>query len=107
MDPAASFEVELTGRVPDARLVLLDAREDVLPASGGRELAAGTRLTLVPAAPLVPGSRYALRLDGAGARELHDSAGRAYQPVSLPLLAAGTPPRPEPKQQPARKKKRR
>jgi len=95
--PAAKFEVELAARTPDARLVLVDAREDLVPASGTSELAAGTRLTLAPTAPLVPGSRYALRLDGAADRDLHDEAGRAFSPVSLPLLAAGTPPAPEPK----------
>jgi hypothetical protein len=106
VDPAATFEVELSARAPDARLVLVDGRDDLVPASGARELAAGTRLTLAPAAPLVPGSRYALRLDGAATRELHDEAGRAFAPLSLPILAAGTPPPPEPKR-PARRKRRR
>jgi hypothetical protein len=54
----------------------------------------------------VPGSRYALRLDGASERELHDDAGRAFSPLALPILAAGTPPPPEPKK-PAPKKGRR
>lgn len=104
--PAATFEVELSARVADARLVLVDARDDLVPASGSRELAAATRLTLAPTAPLVPGSRYVLRLDGATDRELHDDAGRAFSAVSLPLLAAGSPPPPEPKK-PGRKKRRR
>lgn len=107
VDPQATFEVELSARAPDARLVLVDAREDILPATGGRELAAGTRLTLAPTAPLVPGSRYALRLDGASERELHDEAGRAFAPVTFPVLAAGTPPPPEPKKPPPKKKRRR
>ena len=106
VDPAARFEVELSARAPDARLVLVDVREDLVSATSSRELAEGTRLTLVPAAPLTPGSRYALRLDGAADRELHDEAGRAFGPVTLPILAAGIPPPPEPKK-PARKKKRR
>jgi hypothetical protein len=106
VDPQARFEVELSARSHDARLVLLDAREDFVAASAARELGSVTRLTLVPAAPLVPGSRYALRLDGAGARDLHDEAGRAFGPITLPLLAAGTPPPPEPKK-PSRKKRHR
>jgi hypothetical protein len=106
VDPGATFEVELSARAPDARLVLVDGRDDLVPASATRELAAGTRLTLAPAAPLVPGSRYALRVDGASSRELHDEAGRAFSPLTLPILAAGTPPPPEPKR-PARQKKRR
>jgi hypothetical protein len=109
VDPAATFEVELSERAADARLVLLDGRDDLVPASGARELSATTRLTLVPAAPLVPGSRYALRVDGASSRELHDDAGRAYAPISVTVLAAGTPPPPEakPEKKPSRKKRRR
>ncbi len=106
VDPQATFEIDLSTRLPDARLVLLDGREDIVPAAGGRELSAGTRLTLAPAAALVPGSRYALRLDGASARELHDEAGRAYAPLTLPILAAGTPPPPEPKRPPRKRKRR-
>ena len=104
--PAATFELDLSARVADARLVLVDARDDLVAASGSRELAAGTRLTLAPATPLVPGSRYVLRLDGVTDRELHDDAGRAFSAVSLPLLAAGSPPPPQPKK-PARKRRRR
>lgn len=103
--PAATFEVELSARASDARLALVDARDDLVPASSTREVGAGTKLTLAPAAPLVPGSRYVLRIDGASDRELHDDAGRAFSPVTLPLLAAGSPPPPEPKK-PARKRKR-
>lgn len=103
--PASTFELELSARAADARLVLVDARDDLVPASGTREVGAGTRLTLSPSAPLVPGSRYVLRLDGASDRALHDDAGRAYSAISLPLLAAGAPPPPEPKK-PARKKRR-
>jgi hypothetical protein len=102
--PAATFEVEFAARAPDARLVLVDSREDLVPASATRELSSGTRLTLSPAEPLIPGSRYALRLDGASRRELHDEGGRAFSAVSLPLLAAGSPPPPEPKK-PAKRRK--
>lgn len=105
--PAATFEVELSARAADARLVLVDARDDLVPATATRELGAGTRLTLAPAAPLVPASRYALRIDGASDRELHDDAGRAFSPVTLPILAAGSPPPPAAKKQkPVRRKRR-
>jgi hypothetical protein len=106
VDPQATFEVELSARVADARILLVDARDDMVPAAGSRELSAGTRLTLAPSAPLVPGSRYALRIDGAAERELHDQAGRAFSPLTLPILAAGTPPPPEPKRPPRKKKRR-
>ena len=107
MDPAATFEVELSARAVDARLVLVDAREDLVAATGAREVSAGTRLTLAPAAPLVPGSRYALRLDGAAGRELHDDGGpgvlRDHACRSSPRGLLHLPSR----SSPSRKKKRR
>ncbi len=108
VDPAASFEVELSSGSSDARIVLLDGRDALVAANSSREVgAARTRLTLAPAAPLTPGSRYLLRVDGAATRELHDSAGRAYEPIAHPLLAAGSPPPPpEPKEKPARRRRR-
>lgn len=104
--PAATFEVELSAPSSDARLVLVDARDDLVPATGTREVGAGTKLTLAPAAPLVPAARYALRLDGASDRDLHDDAGRAFSAVTLPLLAAGAPPPPEPNKAAKRRRRR-
>jgi hypothetical protein len=106
VDPAASFELELAARLVDARLVLVDGRGDLVPATGTREIAGSTKITLQPVAPLTPGSRYALRLDGSAQRELRDAGGRSFAPLMLPLLAAGSPPPPEPKR-PAKKKKKR
>ncbi|ABS26353.1 hypothetical protein [Anaeromyxobacter sp. Fw109-5] len=106
VDPAASFRVELRGEVPDGRLVLLDAADAIVPSSGMREVGATTRFTLAPAAPLVPGARYVLRLDGARARELQDVAGRTFGPLNLTVLVAGEPPKPEPKPAPKRKRRR-
>jgi hypothetical protein len=108
VDPAATFEVELSAPSSDARLVLVDARDDIIPTTATREVGQATRLTLAPTAPLVPASRYVLRLDGASDRDLHDEAGRAFSAVSLPLLASGSPPPPAPrKEKPARKRRRR
>jgi hypothetical protein len=104
--PAATFAVELSVPAADARLVLVDGRDALVPSRDVRELAVATKLTLAPAEPLVPGSRYWLRLDGAADRDLHDAGGRAFSSVTLPILAAGAPPPPEPKK-PARKRKRR
>lgn len=105
VDPAATFEVELDARLPDARLVLVDAADAHVPAKDVRELGATTRLTLSPEKPLVPASRYVLRVDGAARRELHDADGRAHAPVAFALLVAGDPPPPEPKK-PARRRRR-
>ena len=64
VDPGATFEVELPARLPDARVVLLDAADAHVACRGRRELGVTTRLALAPAAPLVAGSRYALRVEG-------------------------------------------
>jgi hypothetical protein len=108
VDPATVFRVELAAEISDGRILLLDAADAIVPASGTREVGATTRFTLKPAAPLVPGSRYVLRLDGARTRELKDMAGTALAPVSLRVLVAGEPPKPEPKPapKPAPKRKR-
>jgi len=105
VDPASSFEIELSGRAVDARLVLLDGAEAHVPARSTREVGGTTRLTVTPTAPLVPGSRYVLRLEGAATRELRDGD-RVYAPVSFALIAAGTPPPPQPKKKPKAKRRR-
>jgi hypothetical protein len=103
VDPAVTFRVELSVASADARLALVDAADAHVPASGAQEVAATTRLTLSPAAPLTPGGRYTLRLDGAIARELHDAGGKAYLPLALSVRAAGQPPPPDPKAKPKKK----
>jgi hypothetical protein len=103
VDPAATFRVVLGARLEDARLLLLDGADAALPAKGTREVGETTVLTLAPSAPLVPGSRYQLRLDGDRTRELRDGQGSVHAPFTLALLAAGTPPPPEP----AKKRRRR
>ncbi|HEY6004565.1 MAG TPA: hypothetical protein VIV57_16955, partial [Anaeromyxobacter sp.] len=106
IDPASSFHVEVSGRIADARLVLLDSADAHVPARSTCELGATTQLTLSPAAPLVPGSRYVLRVEGASRREVRDGD-RSYAPLSFALLAAGTPPPPEPKRKPKSKSRKR
>ncbi|WP_242341399.1 MULTISPECIES: hypothetical protein [Anaeromyxobacter] len=108
VDPATTFRLVLAAELPEARLVLLDGADAIVPSSGTREVGASSAFTLTPSAPLVPGSRYQLRLDGARSREIHDAAGRAYAPLSLGVLVAGEPPKPEPKPKakPASRKRR-
>jgi hypothetical protein len=100
------FEVVLSITAPDARLVLLDLKDAAVAAEEAHEVGQSTRLTLAPSAPLTPGRRYTLRIDGASTRELHDTAGKPFAPSTLAVLVAGTPPA-EPKQQPTRRKRRR
>jgi hypothetical protein len=106
VDPASAFGVDLAGRVADARLVLLDGADAHVPARSTLEVGATTRLALTPAAPLVPGSRYVLRVEGAATRELHGEHD-AYAPVAFQVVVAGTPPPPEPKKKKAKKRGRR
>lgn len=105
VDPASTFRVVLPGRSDDARLSLLDAADALVPSTGTREVGDQTVLGITPRQPLVPASRYLLRVDGARERDLHDEAGRAAGPVELHLVAAGSPP--EKPAKAVRKKKRR
>jgi hypothetical protein len=104
VDPASSFRVVLGAKLEDARLSLHDGDDAVISSKGTREVGATTALTLSPATPLVPGSRYHLRVDGDRARDLHDDAGGVHAPFTLALLVAGQPPPPPP---PQKKKRRR
>ncbi|HVI96471.1 MAG TPA: hypothetical protein VM753_20805 [Anaeromyxobacter sp.] len=108
VDAGATFRIEIAGSLSDGRLVLLDAANAMVPASGTREVGDASTFTLAPSTPLVPGSRYALRLDGARTRELHDATGRAFAPMSLAILVAGEPPpKAEPKATAKKKRARR
>jgi hypothetical protein len=91
VDPSARFRVVLAEPSRDARLTLYDATDAAVPASAATEIGDTTVLTLAPAAPLAPGSRYQLRLDGAGSRELH-TGDRTLTPAAFLLRAAGEPP---------------
>ncbi len=103
VDPSATFRVVLAGACRDARLALHDAADAAVPATAGVEIGETTVLTLSPAAPLLPGSRYQLRLDGAVARELH-MGDRSFTPAVYALQATGEPP---PARPPPRKRSRR
>jgi hypothetical protein len=109
VDPAVTFRVVLGAPSQDARLVLLDGRDALVPASGAQEVGGSTRLTLSPAAPLAPGARYTLRIEGAVSRELHGGDGKAYTPLALSMRTSGQPAPPEPKEKakPKAKAKRR
>jgi len=106
--PSARFRLEVAVPLADARLVLLDPQEALVPAETAAEIGtAASRFSLSPSRPLRPGARYALRLEGASGRELHDLAGRGYRPVSVSVRAAGEPPPPEPKRAAKKRRKRR
>jgi hypothetical protein len=93
------------GKSEDARLSLLDGRDDLLPSRGTREVGVETVITVTPVQPLTPASHYLLRVDGARGRDLHDAAGRAAGPVELRVVAAGVPP--EPEKRPAKRRRHR
>ncbi len=97
IDTRAEFHVSTAQPIVDGRLALLDEQEAAIPSVGTVEIGGQSRFTLVPKAPLVPGTAYTLRLDGAASRDLHDASGAAYSPLSLRLKSAGEKPPPPPK----------
>src|SRR5512140_2835403 len=105
VEPDARFRVELREASHDARLLLLNAADAAVPSTASHEIGDLTHLTLSPTEPLVPGSRYTLRLDGAVGRELH-AGDRAYLPGLYPLRVAGEPPPPPPPRKKGKKARR-
>jgi hypothetical protein len=104
IEPAASFEVRLPIAVRGARLVLLDARDAVVPSNESAEVGgSASRFTLVPMEPLTPGSRYVLRVEGLDSRLVRSVDGRAFEPLAIPFRVAGEPPPAPPKK--AKKKR--
>ncbi|MBS1110012.1 MAG: hypothetical protein H6Q88_2004 [Anaeromyxobacteraceae bacterium] len=106
VDPAATFEVRLPTAVRGARLVLLDARDAVVPSNESAEVGGSTsRFTLVPMEPLTPASRYVLRVEGLESRLIRSDDGRTFEPLSVPFRVSGDPPPTPPKK--AKKKRAR
>jgi hypothetical protein len=98
VDPAATFEVRLGVAARGTRLVLLDARDGMVPSTGDVESGGSvSRFTLVPHETLVPGSRYVLRLEGLESRSVTTDDGRSFEPVAVAFRVAGDPPPPPPK----------
>jgi hypothetical protein len=103
VDPATTFRVEIGAQLTDGRLALHDEQDVMVASTGTSEVGNGwTRFTLAPDEPLRPGSSYLLRVDGSSSRNVHDPAGRAYQPAEIRLRVSGERPA-----APPRKKKRR
>jgi hypothetical protein len=103
VDPGSTFEVRLPFAARGARLVLLDARDAMVPSSADTEIGTTSRFTLVPLEPLPPGSRHVLRLEGLASRLVISDDGRSFEPLVAPFRVAGEPP-PAP---PRRAKKKR
>ncbi len=97
IEPGAAFRVEVAVHLTDGRLSIHDEQDAMVASSGTTEVGdTWTRYELAPDEPLRPGSSYALRLDGAQAREAHDPAGKAYAPAVLKLRTTGVHPPPPP-----------
>jgi hypothetical protein len=104
VEPASSFEVRIAAPARDARLVLLDAQDVLVPATVEAEVGLQSRFVLVPLEPLRPGSGYLLRLEGLGTRLVRSDDGRSFEPLMLPLLTTGSPPpRAPPKKAPKKR----
>lgn len=92
----ASFRVEAAAALRDARLVLYDAQDALVPAVESAEIGSvASRFQVHPSGRLQPGSHYLLRLEGAASRELRDLSGSAYRALEFRLATAGEPPRSE------------
>jgi hypothetical protein len=104
VDPASAFEVRVSAPARDARLVLVDAQDLVVPAVVESEVGAESRFGLVPVEPLRPGSAYLLRLEGVGGRLVQSDDGKSFEPLVLSLQILGTPP---PRAPPKKAKKKR
>jgi hypothetical protein len=103
VDPGSTFEVRLPFAARGARLVLLDARDGMVPSSSDAQVGATSRFTLVPFEPLQPGSRHVLRLEGLESRLVISGDGRSFEPLVAPFRVAGEPPPAPPKK--AKKKR--
>ena len=103
VDPASTFRIDVPVALAEVRVVLLDAGGDHVPATSTREVSDTTRFDLAPAKPLVPASRYVLRVEGASGSDVRGADGTAYAPATIGLVAAGSPP----PREPPRKKRRR
>jgi hypothetical protein len=98
VDPGSTFEVRLGFAARGSRLVLLDARDTMVPSGSDAEVGgSGSRFTLVPLEPLTPGSRYVLRLEGLDSRMVKSDDGRDFEPLVVPFQIAGEPPPAPPK----------
>jgi hypothetical protein len=104
MPPASAFEVRVSAPARDARLVLVDAQDLVVPAAVDSEVGTESRFTLVPVEPLRPGSTYQLRLEGIGGRLVRSDDGKSFEPLVLLVQILGTPP---PRAPPKKAKKKR
>ncbi len=91
VDPGSTFEVRLPFAARGARLVLLDARDAMVPSSADAEVGTTSRFTLVPLEPLPPGSRHVLRLEGLENRLVISDDGRTFEPLVAPFRVAGEP----------------
>ncbi len=92
VDPISAFRIEAGAELVDAHAVLLDDKDDMVPSTGTTELGQTSRFHLAPREPLRAGSRYTLRVETEGGRELRDTQGHRYAPASVGLKTAGEKP---------------
>lgn len=91
-----SFELRSDHAFPDLRLRLFDEAQRLVPGEESAVVGEGTRATLRPGAPLIPGTTYKLVVDGQAGRELVDAAGERFAPEIFSFRTEGEKPPPPP-----------
>lgn len=103
ISPEARFELELPA-LHDVRVRLFSEDQRAVPSVDRLELGPTTRYRLSPTDPLLPATRYTLRVDGLRADNPTDASGHAYLPAQVGLRTSGEKPPPVPKPEPKRKR---
>ncbi len=106
VEPGATFDIRVSAPLQDARLVLLDAQDAIVPSTGGADVDAGTRFHLAPSEPLRAAGRYLLRIEGLENRMVRSTAGQRFEPFALLLVVSGEPPPRAPPKKGATKRRR-
>ncbi|BDG07592.1 hypothetical protein [Anaeromyxobacter paludicola] len=92
VEPRSTFRLAAGAALVDAHAVLLDEKGDMVPSTGTTELGQEALFRVSPREPLRPGSRYTLKVETAGGKELRDAQGRVYAPAAVALRTTGTKP---------------
>ena len=106
IEPQSRFELELP-RLADVRVRLFDESDRAIASHDRMVVGETVRYAILPAEPLVSGSRYSLVIDGLRAELATDDDGQQFRVVPIELATSGEKPPPPPKPTKKRRSKRR